>query len=59
MCTDICFREKGKSLYVYLDFFPPQIILYYPYAHYAKITCKSTEPVYGLDGWLSVNALSP
>ena len=50
MCTDICFREKGKSLYVYLDSTPPQIILYHPYAHYAQITAKSTEPVYGLDG---------
>ena len=60
MCTDICFREKGKYPYVYLDFlFPQKIILYFPYAHYAKITAKSTEPVSCLDGQLSVNALSP
>ena len=52
-------QREGKISLCVLRFFSPQIILYYPYAHYAKITCKSTEPVYGLDGWLSVNALSP
>ena len=44
-------ENKGKYLYVYLDFFfSKKIILYYPYAHYAKVTAKSTEPVYHLGG---------
>ena len=43
-------QREGKISLCVLRFPPPQIILYHPYAHYAQITAKSTEPVYGLDG---------